>query len=214
MAEEIVVEIKNDFYRDSFGKVVFIILSICAAIFLLIGISLYLYLNKPQPITFGVDPEWRVQAAVPINQPYLETPDLLQWVSDALQKVFVFDFYHYNDQLQKAAHFFTPSGWKVFLNQLNIYVNYNSVQTNKQFVSAAPTGAPFILQQGLLSGRYAWWVQMPISITYTSYNRSSVRAITLQVLVVRVPTLNNLDGVGIENVIVAGGTGAERTGTS
>jgi intracellular multiplication protein IcmL len=208
MAEtEHVVVLRDDFYRDHFGKVLFIIASVCIAIVLLIAASIYLHLNKPEPVSFAVLDEWRVQPPIPLDQPYLATPDLLQWVSDALPKAFNYDFNHYNGQLQQASQYFTKDGWKIFLNQLNIYVNYNNVQNDKMFVNGSAAGAPFILNQGLLSGRYAWWVQMPVDVSYANYNRSARRSLTLQVLVVRVSTLNNLNGIGIDNVIVSKSTG-------
>ena len=209
--EELYVRMREDFYRDSFGKVILIIISILLAIVLLVAVSVYLYLNKPKPVNFPVDAEWRVQPAIPLDQPYLSESDMLQWVNDAIQKSFVYDFYHYNDQVQNASQYFTPDGWKVFLNQLNIYVNYNNVQAYKMFISAAPAGAPFIIQQGLLSGRYAWWVQLPIDIYYVN-GQPPTQALTLRILVVRVSTLNNLSGVGIDNVIVVKGAGNELTG--
>lgn len=198
-----VVELRNDYYRDNFGKVIWIMLSTVIAITLLGGISFYLHINKPVPVTFTVEPEWRVKPQVPLNNPYVLQPDLLQWVSDALLKVFVFDFIHYNSQLKNASQYFTSDGWKIFLNQLNIYANYNTVQASKLFVNATPGGAPFILQEGLLQGRYAWWVQMPINLEYSGYTPPLGKTLVLQVLVVRVPTLNNLNGVGIDNIIVA-----------
>lgn len=204
MAEEEVqvVQLRDDFYRDSFSKMLSIMIAICAAIAIMGGMSLYLHLTKPPPITFEVGDEWRIQAPVPLDQPYRTTPDLLQWVSDVLPRVFQYDFNHYNDQLKNASQYFTEDGWKVFLNQLNNYVNYNNVQTYKMFVSGIPESAPFILNQGLILGRYGWWVQMPLTIKSYGNNRNSTRTLTLQVLVVRVPTLNNLAGIGIDNVIV------------
>ncbi len=212
MTEEVSVRIREAFYRDSFGKVILIMISFLVAIGLLVSVSVYLYLNKPKPVTFLISDEWRVQPAIPLDQPYLSDSDVLQWVNDAIRNAFIYDFYQYNDQLKKATQFFTPDGWKVFLNQLNIYVNYNNVQSYKMFVNAAPTGAPYILNKGLLSGRYAWWVQMPINITYVN-GQPPNRALTLQILVVRVSTLNNLSGVGIDNVIVAKGAINQLTGT-
>jgi len=205
--ESITIALRDDFYRDSFGKVIFIIFGIILVILLFGAMILYLYLSKPNPVTFTVDNEWRVQKPVQLDQPYLIAPDLLQWVSDAVSKAFVYDFDHYNDQLKSASQYFTPDGWKIFLNQLNIYANYTTVQKNKMFINSVPTGAPTILQQGLFSGRrYAWWIQVPLDINYSGYNQSSTVSLVLQLLVVRVSTLNNLMGVGIDNVIVAKST--------
>lgn len=197
-----VITIKDDFYRDSFGKVILIIVGICFAIALLVATSVYFYITKPAPVVFPLGDEWRVQPDVAVNQRYLSDADLLQWVSDVFQKAFLFDFYHYNDQLKDVTPYFTPDGWSVFLNQLNIYANYNKVQAAKLFVNSVPTGAPTIINQGLLSGRYGWWVRIPLNITYSGYNPPMMQSLTLQVLVVRVPTVSNLSGVGIDNVIV------------
>lgn len=208
MEEEIVeITLKDHFYQDSFNKVLTIIVSIVIAIVLLLGLVVYVYMQKPTPVHFVVGNEWRVQPDVPINSPYLSTADVVQWVSEVLPQAFHFDFVNYNNQLQDASRFFTDDGWKVFLNQLNIYANYNNVQSYKLFIAGTPAGAPYILNQGLLSGRYAWWVQLPMTITYKGLNPQPEKDITLQVLVVRVPTLNNLSGVGIENVIVAADAG-------
>jgi len=43
---------------------------------------------------------------------------------------------------------------------------------------------------------------MPITINYASYEKTYSKSLVLQVLVVRVPTLTNLAGVGIDNVLV------------
>lgn len=207
MAEEDihVVGLRDAFYRDSFGKVVLAMVGIVVAILLLIGLSLYFYLNTPPPITFHVGDEMRVLPPVPLDKPYLSEPELLQWVADVLPKTFDYDFNHYNDQLKDAAQYFTTDGWKIFLNQLNINANYTNVQAYKLFVNGTAAGAPFILRQGVIqeSGRYGWWVQMPIIISYAGYQPPPAKTVNLQVLVVRVSTLNNLNGVGINNVILA-----------
>jgi intracellular multiplication protein IcmL len=200
------VTLRDDFYKDGFGKIVFILLCVFVAISLLIAVSFYNYLQKPAPVVFVADKDWRTQPDIPVTEPYPSTPELLQWVSSSLSNAFVYDFNHYNDQLKAVTHYFTSDGWKVFLNQLNIYANYNNVQTYKMFINGAPSGAPSILRQGLYLGRYAWWVQIPMDINYAGYNRSSSQSLTLQVLVVRVPTTNNLSGLGIDNVIVANAT--------
>lgn len=209
MTEEFnTVELQDNFYRDGFGKVLLIMFSICMGIVLLILLSIYIHFHKPRPIVFHVNSEWRVQSSVPLNQPYLSTPALLQWVADVLPKSFMFDFLKYDEQLKSASQSFTLDGWKAFLNQLNIYANYNNVQTNKLYVSAVPTAAPYILKEGLLdSGKYGWWVQIPLSISYAGAIPRQGKSANLQVLVVRVSTLNNLMGVGIENVIPAPQTG-------
>ena len=204
-----IVTLQDDFYRDSFGKVIFIIISICIAIGFVVATAVYLHVTKPSPVTFPVYTEWRVQPDVPLDKPYLTTPEMLQWVSDVIPASFTYDFNQYDVQLKKVTQYFTPNGWKIFLNQLNNYISYTTMINNKLFVNSNPTSAPFVLNPGLLAGRYAWWVQMPIDINFVGYNRSYKQNLTLQILVVRVSTLNNLSGVAIDNVIVAKNSGTQ-----
>lgn len=205
--EEQVVELQlqDKFYQDSFGKLIIIIASVMVAIILLIATIGYLYFNQPPPKTFPVDAEWRIKPPVPLDQPYLSTPELSQWAIDTVRHLFVFDFNHYNDQLKVLMPYFTDDGWKIFLNQLNIYANPDSLVAEKGFVLDEPTGAPIILNQGLLSGRWAWWVQIPVDINYAyagGVKLPATQSVTLQILIVRVSTLNNLLGVAIDNVVV------------
>lgn len=194
--------LRDDFYRDSFGRVIFLITSIVTAIVLLSILALYLFIQKPKPITFAVNQAFRIQNNVPVDQPYISVPDLLQWVNNTFSKVFILDFISYSDQLNSYKPYFTADGWKVFLNQINNYASKDLVTGNKLFVSATPTSAPVVFGRGLVTGRYAWRVNVPLSINFNSDRQNTNTALTLQILVVRVPTDNNLSGIAIDNVIV------------
>jgi len=207
-----VVELRDDYYRDSFGKLILIMASMVVAIILLLATSFYLFVTEPPPIRFAVSEEWRVQQDVPLEQPYLATPILLQWVSDALLNVFQLDFVGYNEQLKRASPYFTDDGWRIFLDQLNNYANYNNVQNKKMFIKSEPNSAPVILNSGVLTGRWAWLIQAPITLRYVSNDGASSQSLNLQVTVVRVPTANNLMGVGIDNIIVSQGNTGTKAG--
>jgi intracellular multiplication protein IcmL len=208
MAEESLqfVTLREEFYRDSLGKLVAIIISIIVAIILVIGISLYLFLDKPKPIIFRVSEDFRVIPPVALDQEYLSKPDLFQWVANVLPKLFTYDFINYNDQLKDNAQYFTPAGWEIFLTQLNNYAQNNDIQTNKLFTNAMPANAPSLYNRGIVSGRFTWQIIIPISITYAGTNPPPNKTVTFQLSVVRVPTLNNLDGVAIDNMVVMNST--------
>lgn len=206
--ESEVIRLRDDFYRDGFNKVLISLVIIITAIVFLILLSIYIYTSKPPPVNFKTDNEWRILAPVPLNEPYLSTADLIQWVSTALPGSISFDFINYTKNLQNAAQYFTNNGWPKFLDLVNQYANYNNVINNKLFVSGTAAGAPFILNQGMLEGKYGWWVQMPLMVNNVSFAGNSNQEIMIQALVVRVPTLNNISGVGIDNLIVNKVSGA------
>lgn len=214
MAEEqITVGLHDDFYRDNFGKVIVAIVIACCLIAFLTALSVYIHMSKPPPVTFGVAKEWRVQAPVPVQKPYLTNPEVLQWVSDVIPNAFDLNFLHLDAQLEDLKKYFTDNGYQVFLNQLNNYIDKRKLEESKLFVNAQPTAAPSIKNQGALNARYAWWVKIPVEIKYSGLRVLTPVNLTLDVLVVRTETTNNLDGVLIDNVIVDAGTGLKRRRT-
>lgn len=206
MADEAepLAHLRNDFYRDGFLKATIALAILAVAIILLLSTTIYLVVTKPAPIVFQTGQGWRVLAPVPLDQPYLKTPDLLQWVSETASEIFTYDFLHYTDQLNSYTHYFTPNGWKKFLELLNLRINSASIQGARQFVSASATGAPYILKQGLLQGKYGWWVQIPLKINYSSATGTGSSGLTIQFLVVRTETLDDINGVIIDNVVWSG----------
>jgi intracellular multiplication protein IcmL len=202
-----IVCLKDDFYQDGFFKVLMALAMVVFAIVFLVLISVILFLKRPAPVTFPVDNEWRILAPVPLDQPYLKTFDMLQWVSNVMPLAFTYDFVNYTDQLQNMTSYFTPDGWTKFLEQINAHANADVVQNSKLFINGSAAGAPFIINKGVLAGRYIWWVQIPIQVNYKDFTRSYSSTYTFHILVVRVPTLNNLSGVAIDNIIMtkAGG---------
>lgn len=195
------VRLRNDFYRDGFYKVIIAFALILLSIAMLGGISFYLYIEKPAPVSFQADTEWRAFPPIPIDKPYKKTPDLLQWVSDVLPSLFTYDFLNYKEEQAPLQEYFTEDGWKKLGDLLKTYANIEVIQNAKLFVNGEAGGAPTILNQGLLNGRYGWWVQMPIVIHYSNTDRHYDSSLVVQALVVRTSTLDNLSGIAIDNIL-------------
>lgn len=203
-----IVRLRKDFYRDGFYKVFIALAMMAAAVFLLLAVSFSLYLEKPNPVTFDTDMDWRVFPSVPVNQPYISTADLLQWISMALPASFSFDFLNYAAEYNDLPHYYTQNGWKKLSDLLLIYANPKTVQDAKLFIQASPSAAPTIFSQGLinsgeLAGKYGWWVQMPTHIRYSNAEKMYTTPVVIKALVIRVPTLNDLTGVAIEDILIS-----------
>jgi intracellular multiplication protein IcmL len=199
-----IVRLRNDFYRDGFYKVFALLSMLLLAIILLLSGSAFLFFTKPPPVAFFTDNDLRAFPPVPVSKPYIKQADLIQWVSQILPQAFTFDFINYNDELKQLQPYFTPRGWSTLLTQIDIYANASTVQTGRLFVNADANGTPTIPNQGLLGDKYGWWIQMPLTIHKVTAARHDEVAITIQALVIRVPTLNNLTGIQIDNIIVQG----------
>ena len=197
------LKLHDNFYRDQFIKVILIIVSIFMIIIFLGFLSFYLYWNKPEPILFPVGQDFRVEPLVSLEDPNLSLPEVFQWVSDVIRKSFIYDFKNYQNQVKLNEQYFTDNGWKTFLNQLNLYVNYTNVQTNKLFVYGELSAAPTLINQGVVNGRFIWIIQMPVTIVFAGYRPLPRKTLNFEIRVVRVTTEDNLAGVAIDNIILA-----------
>ncbi len=198
-----VVRLTDDYYRDGFYKIIAALLMIAAAVLLMVAISFYLVSQRPSPVYFHTDSEWRAFAPVPVDQPYLQQADLAQWVSDVLPSAFTLDFLHYKDEQNALTQYFTDNGFKKLTDLQDRFLNEQMIERGRIYAQTKPAGAPVVLNQGLLSGKYGWWIQMPLTITLTGVDRNDTRSLVVQALVIRIPTLNDLWGVTIDDLIVA-----------
>lgn len=202
MAEEEleIIRLRNDFYRDGFYQILVALIVVLLAIVMLAAISLYLYTHKPQPVTFYTDSDLRAFPLVPVDQPYVKQADLIQWVSEVLPATFTFDFVDYQAQLKNLQQYFTPAGWAALGALLDKYANAKTIQANKLFANASASGTPTIPNQGLIQGRYGWWIRSPLKINYNGLEKRYDASIVVEALVVRVPTTNSLTGIAIDNI--------------
>ena len=198
------VQFRNDFYRDSHRKIILALLTAVSIVVLLCGILIYVVTHPPTPKYFATSVDGRIIPLVGLNEPNMPTSALLLWANQAATSAFTYDFVNYRQALQGASEYFTPDGWRDFLNALTGSNNLNAVITKKLVVSSTATGAPVVLQQGLLNGTYAWRVQMPMVITYQSASQVAQQNATVTMLVTRISTLNSAKGIGIAQFIVSG----------
>ncbi len=206
------ISLRSDFYRDGYYKTLVAVGVLLVAIALLVSASLYLELSKPDPVLFATGDEFRTLLPVPVNQPYVSQPDLIQWVSEVIPKAFTYDFVNYNTKLKNVAQYFTENGWKNYSDLLKMYADYNITIAQKLFINAVPSGAPYIVKQGLLpSQTYGWLVQVPINLGYSSVVKGNTLPLIIEALVVRISTLNNLSGVAIEKLTVTRAKGDQVT---
>lgn len=200
------VRLRNDFYRDNYRKIVGGLLLLIVVILMLIGALVYLVTNPPMPKYFAITSDGRLTPMVALNQPNISPSALLQWANTAAIAAYTYNFVNYRQELQAASEFFTPQGWEDFMTALNNSNNLNAVISKKLVVSAVATGAPVVLQEGVLNDVYMWRVQMPMLVTYQSASQFSQQSVVVTMLISRISTLNSARGIGIAQFIVSGGT--------
>jgi len=202
-----VVTLQKKFYRDSYSRTMLVLLLSIIINLGMGGILFYLITNPPKPQYFATTINGRITPLIPLEQPNQADSAVLQWANQAAIAAFSYNFVNYRKELQAASEFFTPAGWKEFLQALNSSNNLEAVRDKKLVVSAVATSTPIILQEGVLNGRYSWRIQLPMLVTYQSASEFSQQNNMVTMLVTRVSTLNSPRGIGISQFIVtpAGG---------
>lgn len=197
---------RNEFYRDGFRNLIKIAFLQGLVIIGLI-VTLIVYINNavPHDRYFATTADGRIMQLRPLDQPNLDTPALLSWLATAVSETMTFSYINYQRELQNASKNFTKTGWETFTSALQKSHILDSVREQQQIVTAQPRSAPVLMQSGVLNGRFRWILQMPLIVKYQSGKESRTDHLKLRLVVERVPSLENPNGVGIAQWIAQQG---------
>ncbi|MCR9192453.1 MAG: type IVB secretion system apparatus protein IcmL/DotI [Gammaproteobacteria bacterium] len=201
------VAMRNNFYRDGQRKMILILLFSIVGNVILASMLTYVITHPPAPKYFATSINGRITPLVALNAPNQSDSAILQWANQAAIATFSYNFVNYRSELVASSGFFTAAGWDQFISALGASNNLEAVKAKKLVVSAVATSAPVILQKGVLNGRYAWRIQMPILVTYQSASEFSQQNLNVTMLVTRVDTLNSPRGIGIAQFVSAPAAG-------
>ncbi len=200
--DSITVEMKSSFYKDSYIRILFVLLLSITLNFGLASTILYVVTNPPQPKYFATSINGRLTPLTPLNMPNQSDSAILQWANQASIASFTYNFKNYQNELKNASRYFTRKGWGQFLEALKTSKSLQIVKDKKLIVSAVATRAPIILKKATLNGVFSWRIQMPLLVTYQSASDFMKKNIIVTILVKRVSTLDTPRGVGISQFIV------------
>lgn len=188
---------KNFEYRDSFRWVLtaLIVLSI-AGILLAAGV-IYKAIFPGEQRYYASMTTGEVIPLPSLEEPVVTNTYILEWASTATRAAFNLDFVNYKAQLDKASENFTSGGWRAFSKALDDSGLLPIVIDKKLMMSSVVSGQPIIRFQGSVSGRYIWRIQMPILITYGSASEQRQKALSVMMIVSRVPVLDTAVGLQI-----------------
>lgn len=200
------VVVRNQYYRDGYRALLKLaLLQGVVIVGLIFAIFFVIHTNQPENRYFATTEDGRLVPMIALNQPNLSAPALMSWVAQSSTEVMTFGFNDYRRRLQESSRNFTRRGWESFTQALQRSRIIEMVEANQQVLSAAPRGAPVLLSEGLVNGRYQWTVQLPLVVTYISGSQQRQDKLLVTVVVVRVPRLESPNGVGIEQWIAVPG---------
>lgn len=194
------IRLRNNFYRDNYRRVMKLLLIMTLVSVLLISAIFYLIAHRPTPQYFATTQSGRVLQLVPLSTP-LQTPaNILKWASEVATATYTYNFANYQAELSALEPYFTDKGWRQFLSA--VQENITTVEKNRMIISAA-SGAPIMVAHHTWNGRYAWQVQVPLRATFTvPGSKPFSRNYLITMVIVRVSTLENVNGIAIEQYVV------------
>ena len=198
------VRLRNNFYRDNYRRVMKLLLIMSLVMVILVLTMAYLFTHRPESKYFATTQSGRVLQLVPLSSPMLSTEALLSWASQVAMGSYTYNFANYRQRIQTQEINFTSDAWQQFLLQLKDSGNIQAVDQRKINVSAVVSGAPVVVYQGMLDGRYAWKVQVPLLVTFVSASDRFQKNYMVTMVIVRVSTVQNQNGVAVAQFIVSG----------
>ncbi len=190
---------RNLFYRDGYRNIMKIaILEGMAIVALIVALAITISVSRPQDRFFATTADGRLIRMIPLNEPNMNDAAIVSWAARAGSDVMTFGFHDFQRRLQEASTYFTRRGWQSFSEALDRSRVMEGVQQAQRVVTAAPKSAPVIVQQGLVDGIYRWIVELPLVVTYQSGTAQQSDTINVQLVIVRVSTLDSPSGVGIQ----------------
>ena len=196
------VLVRNEFYRDGYRLWQRVAAFQAIAIIALVAVVFFFVTTtKTENVYFATTEDGRLIPMVALSEPNLGKQALASWAAQSATEVMTFGFHDYRKRLQEASRNFTRTGWASFTTALDKSRIIETVSQNQQVVTASPTSAPVIIQEGIVNGRYQWTLELPMSVAYQAGSQSRTDNLLITMVVVRVPKLESPNGVGIEQWI-------------
>lgn len=144
----------------------------------------------------------RAGEKLPLDQPVMDNAALLEWAAAAARDTMTFTYQDYLAEMQKAGKYFTKTGWEGFTKLLQKSYILDTVQAQKQTVTAETPVPPKLVAQQVQKNTRRWVMDLPLKLTYTGGTQTRTDAIHLRLVVQRVSDTENAAGVAIDQWIV------------
>lgn len=191
------------FYREQSRSLTKILMLSSAALLVMLILIIFMFtiINKKDKEYFAVSNSGSVIKMYPLKEPTVSDTRLLQIVGDASACVYNYDYVNYREQLSKCRTAFTSNGWLKFTSAIKDSKVLEIVERDKLVVSAVKSGAPIILDTGIVNGRLAWQIQTPITVNYESRTGRKTDYIVVTSTVVRADQSQYSDGIAIDSTV-------------
>lgn len=176
-------------------------------VFLLAAIALLTwaaFFHFPQAVFIPTQNAAAMCQVAPLNTPRIDQAEVEDFAERAVVSIYTYNYLTYRQNVMDAADkFFTPAFHDGFIN---LFSSSQTLQTviDKRFIVTATGTAnspPVIRRAGLRKGAYAWDVEVPVTVYYTSgHEQHEDRMIATVTVTQDEPNVRNPRGIGVDNI--------------
>ncbi|OGT26884.1 MAG: hypothetical protein A3I77_05870 [Gammaproteobacteria bacterium RIFCSPLOWO2_02_FULL_42_14] len=196
-AQEVTLHV-NKFYRDSYRRLMSILLFLVVIGVALSLILMWMSFDRAQPKYYASVISGQVTQLHALSEPVVSNPFILQWSALTARALYTIDFANYSTELNQVKYRFSDEGWIKMMNALQSSGFLSELVSSRLVVTSVVVGPPVILARMIVHGRYTWLVQMQLLVTYVSASvPSTPRTLTVTMRIQRVPTLDAPQGIQV-----------------
>lgn len=167
-----------------------------------IGISIFLFINRPTPVYFAVTPDLKLVKLASLSQPYINDNVLKSWLVRSINDTLAIDFRNYERTLLDARKFFTQEAHTSLISSMQQNNIIKHVREKRVIVTPIIQKAPIILDKGNSQGIYMWQCELEVTLSYEGSNGVELtQPLVAEIWVQRTSTLDNSEGINIRKII-------------
>jgi len=154
---EPVAVLQEKYLHDKYATIFLLLI-----VLVVLGVGLFglLFLLKnaafPPPTYFPATEADQLIQEASLDQPEIQEPVLLNWLTEAMMAAHTFNFINYTSVINAAKVSFTPEGYASYQSVLTNQKIIDQVVNKKYVLKASAADAPQILLSKPFAGRYMW----------------------------------------------------------
>ena len=153
--------------------------------------------KPPEPRYIVQQNDGTLVPVIALSKPLANKNAVSQHVADAIAAMHAIDFKNYRTQLMEASTYFTRTGWKRYLDELQASGTREAIEKRQLVLSSVVLRPPTIVREYDINGVYAWDLEVPYQIQYQGPGFNQTQNLTARVTVARIPTTENPKGIAI-----------------
>lgn len=140
----------------------------------------------------------KVQEIYALDEPNLTRTAITNMAMNIATEVMTFGFNNSDERLLRARRLFTDEAWQRFAKAYLSPGRLEKIKNLQQVLTTVAVNNAVISEEGIWNGKYRWVVQVPIITTYQAGKKIQPISSTLELTLVRAPTLKHPEGVAID----------------